>query len=114
MSLLDRGPEIVTVYPEVQDEDSDGNKRTRPGSIGVVVRASVQPITSSENTDGSAFNTTTRYRLRLAGGWPTGGGVLGAQSAVEWRGKRYTIDGDAQLHTGSRRTAHAVYVMSRT
>lgn len=113
MSLLRRGSETVVVYPEERVTDSDGNDFTRPSSVGVVVRASVQPISSSENTDGGGFNTSSRYRLRLAGGWPTGGGILGAQAQVEWRGKRYSIEGDAELHTGSPRTAHAVYTMVR-
>ncbi|MCV7015556.1 hypothetical protein [Mycolicibacterium madagascariense] len=91
--------------------DSDGNKVTRPGTVGVVTSASVQPISSTEDDDGS---TETRYRLRLAGGWPAGGGILGSRAQVEWRGKRYSIDGDAQLHTGSPRTAHATYVMVRS
>lgn len=113
MSLLRRGTETVTVYHEVTVTDSDGNEFTRAGSAGVVVRASVQPISSSENADGG-FNTESRYRLRLASGWPTGGEILGARSQVEWRGKRYSIDGDAQLHTGSRRTAHSVYTIRRS
>lgn len=112
MSLLNRGTEVVTVYPEVTVTDSDGNAFTRAGPVGIVVRASVQPLTSAEDADGG-FNTRTRYRLRLAGGWPAGAGILGAQSRVEWRGKRYSIDGDALLHTGSPRTAHAVYTMVR-
>ena len=112
MSLLRRGTETVTVFPEETVTDSDGNTVTRAGSVGVVVRASVQPISSTENADGG-FNSKTRYRLRLAGGWPTGGGILGAQARVEWRDKTYSIEGDALLHTGSPRTAHAVYTMVR-
>ena len=113
MSLLRKGTESVVVYPETTVTDSDGNKLTRPGSVGLVVKASVQPLKSTENDDGGS-NTESRYRLRLAGVWPTGGGILGAGAQVEWRGKRYSIDGDAQLHTGSRRTAHAVYTMVRS
>ena len=113
MSLLRRGSESVTVFPETTVTDSDGNKVTRAGSIGITVRGSVQPISSSEPASDGGFSTESRYRLRLAGGWPAGAGILGAQAAVEWRGKRYSIDGDAQLYTGSRRTAHATYVMVR-
>ncbi|BBX06935.1 hypothetical protein [Mycolicibacterium aichiense] len=112
MSLLRRGTEIVTVYPEETVTDSDGNKFTRAGSVGVVVKASLQPISSTENADGG-FHADTRYRLRLAGGWPTGGGILGAQAQVEWRGKRYSIEGDAMIYTGSRQTAHVDYLISR-
>lgn len=113
MSLLRRGTETVTVYPEVTVTDADGNKFTQAGTMGIVVKASVQPITSTEDQDGGGFHTTSRYRLRLAGGFPIGGGILGAQAQVEWRDKRYSIEGDAQLHTSSSRTAHAVYTMVR-
>lgn len=109
MSLLDRGTEVVTVYPEEMITDSDGNKLTRPSAVGVILRASVQPInrpTVDAERDGLAVS---RYRLRLVG-YPD---LLGAQSAVEWGGKRYAIDGDALVYTGSRRTARAEYVMVR-
>lgn len=52
--------------------------------------------------------------MRLAGSFPAEGGILGAQAKVEWRGKLYSIEGDAQLHTGSSRTSHAVYTMVRS
>lgn len=113
MSLLNRGRETVTVFPEVTVTDRDGNTVTRVGTMGIVTKASVQPISSTEPDDPGGSRTVSRYRLRLAGGWPTGGGILGAQSQVEWRGKRYAIEGDAMLHTGSPRTAHAVYTLAR-
>ena len=47
MSLLSRGTEVVTVYPEEVATDADGNTRTRPSATGVVCRAVVQPITSA-------------------------------------------------------------------
>ncbi|WP_176357776.1 hypothetical protein [Mycobacterium persicum] len=109
MSLLDRGTETVTVFPEEMVTDSDGNKRTRAALVGPLVRAVVQPISSSENADGG-FNTESRYRLRLIN-YPS---ILGAQSQIEWRGKRFSILGDAHIYNGSRRTAHVDYVMVRS
>jgi len=110
MSLLHRGTETVKVFQEVEtpDTDSDGNKITRPALIGTLVRAVVQPIKSTEDNDGG-FNTESRYRLRLIN-YP---GVIGAQSQVEWRGKRYSILGDPLIYNGSRRTAHVDYAMVR-
>lgn len=106
MSLLNRGTDQVTVYPEAVVTDSDGNTVTKPGTVGVVCRAVVQPLSSTENDEG----TTSKYRLRLIG-YPD---LLGAQSAVEWNGKRYAIDGgDAKIYNGSPRTARAEYVMVR-
>lgn len=116
MSLLRSGTEVVTVFPEETVTDSDGNRFTRAGTVGIIVKASVQPVGTGlqdrENADGG-FHTTSRYRLRLAGGYGIGGGVLGSQAQVEWRGKRYAIEGDAQVRTGSVRTAHAIFTMVR-
>jgi hypothetical protein len=110
MSLLNRGTETVKVFQEVQtpETDSDGNKITRSALTGTTYRAVVQPISSTENQDGG-FNTVTKYRLRLIGF----AGVLGAQSQIEWRGKRYAIDGDPLIFNGSRSTAHVDYVIVR-
>jgi hypothetical protein len=113
VSLLNRGAETVTVFPEVVTVDSDGNTMTRPSSVGVVCRAVVQPInTSSANSESQdiGFDTTSKYRLRLVG-WH--GGLLGAQSAVEWQGLRYAIDGEPLIYNGSSRTARVEYVMVR-
>lgn len=113
MSLLNRGTETVTVYPEEVTTDSDGNPRTRASSVGVVCRAAVQPINTvsgnSESQDGG-FQTTGKYRLRLIG-YPE---LLGAQSAIVWQGRRYAIDGEPKIYSGSRRTAHVEYVMTRS
>jgi hypothetical protein len=111
VSLLTRGTELVKVFQQVQapETDSDGNKFTRPSLIGTLVRAVVQPISSTENADGG-FNTESRYRLRLIN-YPN---ILGARSQIEWRGKRYSIVGDAMIYNGSRRTAHVDYVMTRS
>src|SRR5690349_5161365 len=79
MSLLRQGNQAVTVYPEELRIDSDGNKFTGPSNTGTTYRATVQPISSTENAEGG-FNTITRYRLRLVN-YP---GILGAQSQIEW------------------------------
>ncbi len=108
MSLLDRGNDSVTVFPEEAYTDSDGNILTRAAPIGTTHRAVVQPISAKENQDGG-FITTTRYRLRLI----RYRGVLGARSRIQWKGKRYGIEGEGLDYTGSPRTAHVDYVMVR-
>lgn len=105
MSILNRGTDQVTVFAETVVADSDGNTITKPGTVGVLTRAVVQPLSSTEDADG----TTSKYRLRLIG-YPD---LLGARSAVEWNGKRYAIDGDPLIYNGSPRTAHVDYVMVR-
>jgi hypothetical protein len=105
VSLLHRGTDQVTVYSETVVTDADGNTVTRPGTVGVLCHAVVQPLSSTETDEG----TTSKYRLRLVGYT----GLLGAQSAVEWNGKRYAIDGDPKIYNGSRRTAHVDYRLVR-
>jgi hypothetical protein len=105
VSLLNRGTDQVTVFAEVTKTDSDGNTITAPGTVGVLTRAVVQPLSSTEDDEG----TTSKYRLRLVGY----AGLLGARSAVEWQGRRYAIDGEPKIYNGSRRTAHVDYVMVR-
>lgn len=111
MSLLNRGTETVKVFSEEMQVDDDGNKITRAAKVGTLVRAVVQPISTfnpAESADGG-FHTESRYRLRLIN-YP---GILGAQSQVEWLGKRYAIHGDAQIYNGSARTRHVDYQMVR-
>jgi hypothetical protein len=91
--------DLVTVYPETVVIDGDGDTITRPGAVGVLTRAVVQ------TEDGTA----SKHRLRLVG-YP---GLLAAQSAVEWNGQRYAIDGEPEIYNGSPRTARAEYVMVR-
>ena len=108
MSLIDRGTEVVTLFPEETVTDSDGNTMTRPSAVGMVARAVVQPMTSTEDAS-VGLETTSKNRLCLVG-YP---GVLGAQSQVDWQGKRYTIDGEPKVYNGSRRTAHIDYLIVR-
>jgi hypothetical protein len=81
---------------------------TRSSAVGVVARAVIQPVTSTEDAS-VGFECASKYRLRLIG-FPT---LLGAQSQVEWQGCRYAIDGEPRQYNGSRRTAHVDYVMVR-
>ena len=55
------------------------------------------------------FETESKYRLRLVN-YPA---LLGAQSQIEWQGRRYSMFGDARIFNGSRRTAHVDYVLIR-
>ena len=108
MSLLHRSTEVVTVFPEEAVTDADGNTMTQPSAVGVVSRAVVQPMTSTEDAT-VGFETTSKYRLRLVG-YPD---MLGAQSQVEWQGKRYAIDGEPKVFNGSRPTTHVDYLLVR-
>ena len=56
----------MTVFPEETFTDADGNTRTHPSFVGVVVRAVVQPMTSTEHQT-VGFETESKYRVRLVG-----------------------------------------------
>ena len=112
MSLLSRGTDVVTVYPEELTVE-DGNTRT-VRATGVVCRAVVQPITSAvavgnQESQEIGFVTESKYRLRLVG-FPT---LLGPQSQIEWQDKRYAIEGEPRQYNGSRRTSHIDYIIER-
>lgn len=115
MSLLDQGRDIVTVFPEVESEDSDGNILTRPSDTGFTTRAALQvqstsgPSSSRDGNDGG-FLTEETYRMRLPRTFPF---ILGAQSSVEWKGEYWALMGDAQIYNGSSRTAHVDYMIRR-
>lgn len=113
MSLLDTGTEDVIVFPEEMVVDGDGNKITRPSATGTPARARIQPIGTPTETAEGGFNTISRYSLRFPHSFTKEHGILGAQSQIEWNGKRYSIVGDAMIYNGSRRTAHVDYVMTR-
>ena len=111
MSLLRRGTEVVTVFPEETFTNERGTPSTRPSAVGTVCRAVVQPIKADEDEQGGSFSSESRYRLRLVG-WQ--GDLLGSQSQIEWRGKRYAVHGEPLLFTGSPQTAHVDYEIRRS
>lgn len=78
--------------------DGDGNTFTRPGTVGVVVRASAQPINSTDKRRRQRVQHSYQVSAAPVRRWPTGGGILGAQSQLEWRDKRYAIEADSAAH----------------
>ncbi len=100
MSLLDRGPEVITVYPAVSAADGYGGIQPSPGEP-ILLRARVMPAASDEAT-GNGYLTGTTYhvyaRTLPAGPW----------SRVEWRGQTWAVLGDVQRFGGTRRTAFDV------
>jgi len=117
MSLLDSTNEDVIVYPEEMVIDRDGNKMTRPSATGIPARARIWPQSQSgtsalrvEKNDGRGFHTEQYYSLRFARNF---GHVLGAQSQIEWQGKRWSVFGDPVRYNGSARTRHFQYTIAR-
>lgn len=116
VSLLDRGDERVLVFLEEVSTDEDGNTITRPSPTGIPALARIslqnQSGTSSRRAeqDNEGFESESVYSVKFPRSFPY---VLGAQSQIEWRGKRWVVFGDARLHLRSPRTAHTSYVIKR-
>lgn len=117
MSLLDRGRETVTVYQEETWTDRDGNTMTRPGSVGTVTIATIQPAAQSGTSarraeqDNEGFETEQVYRMHLPRSFPY---TLGAQARIEWNGQYWAVVGDAFHFNGSRNTKRVEYTIRRT
>ncbi|WP_035865969.1 hypothetical protein [Kitasatospora cheerisanensis] len=103
MSLLDGGPDTVTVYPAgpVQPDGTRG-----PEGAPVVVQCRIQPSTSEEAAQ-LGYVDVTLYRL-LARTLPAG-----PWSRVVWQGRDWTVVGEPKRHNGSARTRHDTAMIRR-
>lgn len=117
MSLLDKGNEDVLVYPDEEWTDSDGNLMTRPSTVGIPARVSIQIRRQSgtsarraEQMDEGDF-TEQVYRMRFRRGEHID---LGPRSYVLWNGERWGVSGWPEQYNGSRRTAHKDYTLTRS
>ena len=110
MSLLTHGTELVTVFPEEVTTDVDGNIRTRASAVGVIAKAAISPVITTES-ENAGFESTEQLSMRLVG-WA--GSELGPQAQVEWQGRRYGVFGQPKRYNGSPRTQHTVYYIKRT
>ncbi|MCH9733452.1 MAG: hypothetical protein K0U78_02700 [Actinomycetia bacterium] len=116
-SLLDSTNVDAIVFLEETTTDADGNTRTRASATGIPTRVRVWPQNQSgtsarraEQADGG-FSTEQVYGLRFPRSWPH---ALGAQSAVEIDGKRWSVFGDPVYYNGSARTRHTHYTIRRS
>lgn len=119
MSLLNRvGPETITVYPEVEVTDEDGNTLLRASDTGIVKTAVIQNSAQSGTSarraeqDDEGYFTEQNYRLRFS---PRSEHIdLGQTSEIEWNGVRWHIVGYASIYNGSNKTAHRDYMIRLT
>jgi hypothetical protein len=107
VSLLDRGPDEVTVFAEVEETDSYGNRILTAGPTGVAVRGRWQPSTASETADlGQQTETVYRFITRDFPAGPYGRVVF---DNIDW-----DVIAEPRLHRGSPATRHVtVYLKER-
>ena len=116
MSMLDRGHVDVTVFLEEAVTDADGNIMTRPSETGTPARIRMDPAvmtgTSARRAeqDNEGFETEQQYTCRFPRSFQH---VIGAQSQLEWNGRRWAMHGDRFVYDRSHRTAHFVYRLRR-
>lgn len=119
MSLLDRGTEDVLVFPEIVTTSPDGNLKTKASNTGILARARIQVMgqsgTSSrrQEQDNEGYESEKVYSIRFTRKSQRELGRLGAQSCVEWDGRRWALFGDENVYNSSRRTAHTTYTLKR-
>lgn len=119
MSLLDRGNEWVTIYPEKQVIDRDGNILLQPDFNNPVrawvrIQPAAQSGTSARRAEQASegYETEENYRLRFARGHEFNPG-LAAQLDRE-DGTRWSFYGFPQKYKGSSRTARLEFQIRRT
>lgn len=117
MSLLDRGTEQLTVYPEVTTTDPDGNPITKADTANPVlawgrVQRQGQSGTSARRAEvqQEGHETEEVYIVRFVRGTQ----LFGAQSKLLWRGKVYSFFGDVDVRSSSPKTAHELYTVRRS
>lgn len=99
MSLLDYGPDVVTVFVEAEVVDDYGNRVKVPSATGVTVRGRWQPSTSEESADlGQQAHPVYRFVSRTFPGGPF--------ARVEFDAESWDVIGVPREHRGSYRTQH--------
>jgi hypothetical protein len=107
VSLLDSGPDEVTVYPDVNaqtdeanvETDEYGNEIVVPESSGVTVRGRWQPSTAAESAD-LGQQTSTVYRF-ISRDFPAG-----PYARVEFDDAEWDVIAEPKRHRGSSTTRH--------
>lgn len=121
MSLLDTGARYqpIKVFPEVLKVDSDGNKFTGPSDTPIDAIARLQVANQSGTSarraeqDNEGFETEKVYRMRFPRSFTKTHGILGAQTQIEWKGKRWALFGDATEYDSSPALQRVDYTIKR-
>lgn len=112
MSLLDRGPETVTVQRRKRQQDQiGGSKWINDGDPIPVKGVMVQPVSAAVLTDmGLEVIESKRVIGRRPGGWPGG-----PYSLITWRGRDWTQpQGVAMEYDTSPGVAHFSIIIQST
>jgi len=116
MSLLNSWNTVVTVYPEKEYIDADGNRMTtwdpdNPYELKVMIQPLPQSGTSARRAeqDNEGFEIETSLRMRVL----PGAAKIDSQARLDWNGEWWSIIGDPLTYNGSKRTRHTEYTIRR-
>jgi hypothetical protein len=117
MTLLDKGNEEVTIYPETTRLDADGNlityaDRNNPIETTAVIQVAASSGTSARRAeqDNEGFEGEANYRVRFPRSLDH---IPGAQAQLLWNNQVWSFVGDVKRYNGGPRTAHLDYVIRR-
>lgn len=104
MSLLDNGPDVVLLYPEVIADDGYGTPVRVPSDTPVQVRGHVQPVEALElELTGQEVRTTYRLIARDIPG--------GAWARVVWGGRDWDAAGEPKHFRSTPKTSHSTLLL---
>jgi hypothetical protein len=104
MSLLDSGPDQLTVEAEVVRTDARRNRVRVPSGTPVTVQGRLQPFSSDETAvDGQEVLTLYRFICRSFPGGPW--------ASVAGAGRDWDVVGEPAVRTGSSRVAHTTVTL---
>lgn len=104
MSLLDGGPDTLTVWAEIEILDDRRNPVRVPGDTPVTVNGRLQPVSSDETAvEGQQVSTLRRFIARDFPGGPW--------SKVTGAGRDWDVVGEPAPHNGSARTRHVTVLL---
>lgn len=98
--LIDGGPDVVLLYPEVLGEDDDGNPERRPSTTPIRVECQLHRLSADESAALGQDSTSTYY-FNTSKDLP-----LGAFAGAMVRGRKAEVIGEPTRQGRSRRTAH--------
>lgn len=106
--LVDRGNEIVTIYPSTLTEDADGNKIRVPSTTGYQRRVTVSEDRQADaELPGQVSNKVVRLTLRDAPG-------IDSYAEIWFRGEPWDLGGPPHFSNGASRAVRHVELTIRS
>lgn len=107
--ILDKGPDEVLIWPEIEVLDDSGSPVRIPSATPVSISTYVQALSATESADYDIDPRTSRY-FNTSQALPGG-----AWARVSWGGREWDVVGEPQRLGRTHRTARThVVITART